>query len=325
MEIVTGSRLHFGLLHVPGQPEAESADAGAKVRSFGGAGLMIADPCLRLEAHPAESWSAEGPCADQIMAFVHACWSKLGKKECLPLAFRCKSAPPQHAGFGSGTQMGLAVARLIAARNGTTECPTEELARWVGRGKRSAIGTHGFAEGGFLVEAGKHADTGLSTLIARHEFPADWPIVIVLPANGNAIHGAEEGRLFNDLQAERTALRSAETLCRSLLLGVIPALIERNYEAFGDALYEFNRKAGERFAQVQAGPFASEQVAAIVECLRREGCLAVGQSSWGPAVFVICSDKEAATGAAARARHLCRTGEIITTQARNVGAVLREP
>ncbi|HEV8059066.1 MAG TPA: beta-ribofuranosylaminobenzene 5'-phosphate synthase family protein [Gemmataceae bacterium] len=324
MEVITGSRLHFGLLHVPGKKEAEPHGSAAKVRFFGGAGLMIAEPCLRLEAHRAESWSAEGPCADQIMTFAQACRRKIGEDACPPLAFRCKTAPPRHAGFGSGTQLGLAVAKLIAEMSGRTDCSVKELARRVGRGERSAIGTHGFAEGGFLVEAGKHAKIELSTLVGRYPFPEDWRIVVVLPSASKTIHGVEEGRLFRDLEDDRTALRSAEVLCRLLFLGVIPALIERDYEAFGNALYEFNRKAGERFAKVQGGAFASEQVAELVETLRCEHCPAVGQSSWGPAVYAICRNEEEAGRMAIRARLFCQTAAIIATRALNFGAVAGE-
>ena len=58
MEIVCGSRLHFGLLHVPHQPERENAQTAAPLRVYGGAGLMIEEPALRLEAYSSETLSA---------------------------------------------------------------------------------------------------------------------------------------------------------------------------------------------------------------------------------------------------------------------------
>src|SRR5437868_6920280 len=167
MEIATGSRLHFGLLYVPGQTEASLPENAGGMRSFGGAGLMIAEPALRLQAKRADVWSAEGPCADQIMAYAQSCRRMVGENVCPPLAFRCRSLPARHAGFGSGTQLGMSVAKLVAEMSGINDCPLKELARWVARGKRSAIGSHGFAQGGFLVEAGKRIDTELSTLICR--------------------------------------------------------------------------------------------------------------------------------------------------------------
>ena len=294
------------------------------LRSFGGAGLMIDAPELRIEACPAKSWAAEGPHAEQILAYAQACRRSLGEAVGPPLAFSCKTASPRHAGFGSGTQMGLAVARLIAHTSGRLAAPIQELARWVERGKRSAIGAYGFAEGGFIVEAGKRTDCELSTRIARHPFPESWPIVIVLPKIEGAVHGALENHLFSSLVNDATAERCTEFLCRLLLLGLIPALIERDYDEFGQSLYEFNRQAGERFAKAQGGPFAAGPIAEIVETLRREGCRAVGQSSWGPAVFAICSDEEAAARLANRARQLFDPAEIFVAHAANRGAVVSE-
>ena len=325
MEIVTGSRLHFGLLHVPSHVETGESGIPVTPRSFGGAGLMIAEPELRIEARPAAAWSAEGPCAETIIAYAESCRRMMGPENCRPLTFRCRAVPPRHAGFGSGTQMGLAVARLIAETSGRSDLPTKELARWVQRGKRSAIGAYGFAEGGFLVEAGKREPAELSTLITRHSFPENWPIVIVHSFAKGAIHGLEESSLCNDLQNDRLAIRNTEVLCRILFMEVIPALIERDYQAFGQGLYEFNRQAGERFAKVQGGVFASGQTALIVETLRREsGCLAVGQSSWGPAVYAVCGDEEEAARLAVRARQIFYPAEVFITHAANQGALLRQ-
>jgi beta-ribofuranosylaminobenzene 5'-phosphate synthase len=322
MEIVAGSRLHFGLLHVPDRLEAEGTADVPQVRSFGGAGLMIDAPELRIEAHSAKSWSARGPHAETILAYAQACRHSLGEDAGPPLEFRCNTAPPRHAGFGSGTQLGLSVARLIAEMSGKGAAPVQELARWVKRGKRSAVGAHGFAEGGFIVEAGKRTDRELSPRIAKHAFPEEWPIVIVLSKIEGAIHGSLESQLFSGLVSDNGAERHTEILCRVLLLGVIPALIERDYAAFGHSLYEFNRLAGERFAKAQGGAFASGQIAEIVETLRSAGCPAVGQSSWGPAVFAICSDDEAAARIAVRARQLVYPAEIFVAHATNRGAVL---
>src|SRR5256885_2047192 len=71
----------------------------------------------------------------------------------------------------------------------------------VGRGKRSALGVHGFAQGGFLVEAGKRDADGVAPLTARADFPEDWRVVLVLPPWGQGLHGAAEGRALQGLQA----------------------------------------------------------------------------------------------------------------------------
>ena len=48
VDIESGSRLHFGLLSFGHRQEG--------VRQFGGVGMMVREPALRLTAEPAESW-----------------------------------------------------------------------------------------------------------------------------------------------------------------------------------------------------------------------------------------------------------------------------
>src|SRR6266851_3133678 len=48
-------------------------------------------------------------------------------------------ASPEHAGFGSGTQLGLAVAAALARLHGA-RVATSDLAKAIGRGARSEIG-----------------------------------------------------------------------------------------------------------------------------------------------------------------------------------------
>lgn len=323
MDIVAGSRLHFGLLHVPGRADETQFGSGAGLRVFGGAGLMIEEPRLHLEARRAAAWNVEGPLAAEILDFTKACRGALGDTECSPLSIRCKAAPPRHAGFGSGTQLGLSVAKLVAEMNGKSNLPVQELAQWVGRGMRSAIGAHGFAAGGFLVEAGKMHEAELSPLLFRIEIPESWRIVIVLRSSESTIHGNQERKMFGELQNDECAIRATEALCRILLLGVIPALKAGDYVAFGESLYEFNRRAGERFAKAQGGAFSSEGIAETVEYLRQEGCRAVGQSSWGAAVFAICRDDHEASHVTLRARLRFPSAQVFGVRALNSGASVR--
>lgn len=322
MEIAAGSRLHFGLLHVPTAGTKNAPSEDLPLRAFGGAGLMIEEPALRLEAQTADSWSSQGPMAEQIMAYADACRRAIGEKACPPLTIRCHSAPPRHAGFGSGTQLGLCVARLVSEMSGRPDLPIEQLARLVGRGKRSAVGAHGFASGGFLVEAGKQDKESLSTPIVRKSFPSRWRVVVVHPVNENPVYGSLENKIFSELAVDTSAVKTTEVLCRILLLGILPALVEEDYKTFAESLFEYNRKAGERFANAQGGTFAGGTVDNVVEALRREGCPAVGQSSWGPAVFAICEDEKQTARVEARASQLFQTATVFVTRARNQGASL---
>jgi beta-ribofuranosylaminobenzene 5'-phosphate synthase len=320
MEIVTGSRLHFGLLHVPGSPAGPALSGPPNTRSFGGVGLMIEEPSVRLHAMPAACWQAEGPASETVLAFARECQTALDAKLCPPLAFRCTGAPPRHAGFGSGTQLGLAVARLIAHFSGQAECSIAQLAARVRRGKRSWVGIHGFQRGGFLVEAGTRGAGHPSPLLFGHPFPEDWRILAVRPTDQPAIHGNEETSLFAEMNRDEHAHSIAQELSRLLLLEVLPALLEADFEAFGEGLHAYNRKAGERFCRVQGGVFASAKVEAMIQFFRHAGCPGSGQSSWGPGTFAICRDEQQARHVAKRISSSWPTAQVIITRARNTGA-----
>src|SRR5262249_44790652 len=135
-----------------------------------------------------------------------------------------EQAAPEHAGLGTGTQLGLAVAGLLAASWGL-DLSAAELARRVGRGLRSALGGYGFEQGGFLVEPGKRSDEGLSPLAARVAFPEAWRLVLALPRQAPGLHGPDEQEAFRRL-AESGAPLPTDALCRLVLLGMLPALAE---------------------------------------------------------------------------------------------------
>ena len=81
MEIHCPSRLHFGLLAVPGRDEGGLEAAERPLRSFGGAGLMIESPGFRIACEPADSWSTDGPEAEvRAAGFVEAYRSARGRR-----------------------------------------------------------------------------------------------------------------------------------------------------------------------------------------------------------------------------------------------------
>src|SRR5262249_35657950 len=108
------------------------------------------------------------------------------------------------------------------------------------------------------------------------------------------LHGEQEMDAFARLRQDPAAQASTDALCRLTLLGMLPALIEADCRAFGEALFEFNRRAGELFAPVQGGPYAHPSIAELVAWLRRQGAVGAGQSSWGPAVFAVTDCPERA-------------------------------
>jgi beta-RFAP synthase len=319
IRVTTASRLHFGLLNLT--PGGSSTETGLS-RRFGGVGLMVEKPGLRLTATEAEDWSADGPLAERALAFARRFVQSLPADfPARPHHLVVEQAPPEHVGLGTGTQLGLATARALAAAY-RLGLDVPELARRVGRGLRSGLGAHGFEHGGFLVDAGKRDADTLAPLVVRVPFPEAWRVVVAVPPGQRGTYGDAEIEAFARLAELRQDHRATDELCRLVLLGMLPALIEADVEAFGEALHEFNARVGEAFAAVQGGTYAGTRVAEWVAFARRQGLRGAGQSSWGPAVFAVADEEERARDVAARMRTHFGLGatEVFVTQAANRGA-----
>jgi beta-RFAP synthase len=303
------SRLHFGPFSLPTTNEQPA-------RTFGGAGMMIERPGPVVSVERASSWSAEGPLADRALASARQVNSDQ------PCRIVVEQAPPDHVGLGTGTQLGLAVTRAVCIAAGHGERDAPALARLAGRGQRSALGIHGFAQGGFLVEAGKRSAGTIAPLVARMAVPAAWRVVLVIPRDLRGEHGAREADAFRRLSRGEPDARRTDEQCRLVLLGMLPALAEGDIDAFGESLYEFNRRAGEMFRPWQGDVYAHPRIARLVEAVRSSGLArGAGQSSWGPAVFAVVRSEQAGELCDWLTRRSgCGTDEIVVTPAANSGA-----
>jgi beta-RFAP synthase len=318
LRIRTGSRLHFGLLGWgPDLP-----------RQFGGVGLMIDEPGLAILARPALRWQAEGPHCERCLRVARSVGQYLESRG-LPVpcvAFTIEQAPGEHIGLGTGTQLSLAVARLLAQMAGLPTAEAPELALWTGRGQRSGIGLHGFDRGGLIVDGGRGRPDGVPPLIARPDFPGDWNILVVVPELALGRHGAHERSTFESLPAVPRAI--SERLCRLLLTGILPAVAETDLPAFGAALAEFQQLVGTNFAPAQGGVFAHPMLASLAERLRYVGLQGVGQSSWGPALYGFTNrSPDSFQGELTDCAHQfgLAEGQWLWTRARNQGAVVTVP
>ncbi|MGL4550515.1 MAG: beta-ribofuranosylaminobenzene 5'-phosphate synthase family protein [Gemmataceae bacterium] len=280
--VVAGSRLHFGLLALAGP------------RRFGGVGLMINAPRLVVRAEPADEWVATGRALEFARHFD------------APHRITVEEAPPEHCGFGTGTQLALAVGRAVS------DLPLAEVVARTRRGKRSAIGVNGFERGGLLVDGGRK--DGVAPLLFRHDFPEEWRVVVALPDAAPGLSGGGEAGAFAALAGDPAR---TDALCRLTLLGLLPALTERDLGAFAAALGEFNAKSGELFAPVQGGAYSAGPVSDLIARVRSSGVEGVGQSSWGPAVFAVADADRAAW---LYGRLAGEVGRAWLTAARNVGA-----
>jgi beta-RFAP synthase len=214
------------------------------------------------------------------------------------------------------------VAKALAQAAGRHDLDTCTLAQRIGRGQRSAVGIHGFEQGGFLVEGGKPSVQILAPLLARVAFPENWRIVLVLPHAPPGRHGPIESQIFERWRAQGPDTEQTGALCRLALLGMLPALLEKDFRAFCEALHDFNARSGERWAAIQGGIYASPGLAEMVAAIERLGIRGVGQSSWGPALFAAVEDEGQARALATylHGDSSLRLGQVLVTRGFNWGA-----
>jgi beta-RFAP synthase len=246
---------------------------------------MIDAPGIELTAEPAPRWTADGPLAPRALQVAERVAGRLIARgvPIAPARITIRRAPQEHVGLGVGTQLSLAVARAVTALAGLPPPSIEALAEHSGRGLRSGIGLHGFAHGGLIVDGGRRSPEGIPPLLARLEFPAEWSVLVILPARTPGLHGPDEALAFAGLPPIPVAV--TDRLCRLVLLGLLPAVLERDLASFGDALAEIQSHVGRGFAPAQGGTFAHAGLESLVAQLKAEGLHGAGQSSWGPTLY----------------------------------------
>jgi beta-ribofuranosylaminobenzene 5'-phosphate synthase len=285
------ARLHFGVLDL----------RGSLGRWFGGIGAAAPAPTVLVSARRADTLQVDGEDADRAADFADRLLAYHGVKRGACVCVH--RTLPQHAGLGSGTQLALAVGRAVAELHGLpTEAPA--LARAVGRGGRSAIGTWTFAGGGFVLEGGRRAASsigeGIGPLLVRLPFPPAWRCVVAVPDSRSAISGATEAAAFAELPSPPD--REVERVAHLVLLGLLPALADGDLATFGSALTAIQAMNGRWFAPVQGGTFAAGPSEELVTRMIEWGAAGVGQSSWGPAVYGIVQGEACGLRLAERVR-----------------------
>jgi predicted sugar kinase len=199
------------------------------------------------------------------------------------------------------------------------------LARASGRSFRSGIGLFGIAGGGLLIDAGRGEPGGLPTFVGRWSFPERWRVVLLRPTESPAVSGAVEQRCFDRLGDRADApetIAIGDRMSALLLRLALPALAERDLSAFGEALAEYNRLAGELFAPVQGGQRSHGDGERWLERMGQAGLVGCGQSSWGPTLFGFAVDDDAARGVAERLGRWLPSERVRITRAARTGALV---
>lgn len=287
-------RLHLGFLD-------PSATLG---RRFGSLGLVVEGFETLVDLRPArhDTASATGPDESaelpRALAHLETLREATGRREALDL--HIAQVLPAHAGFGSGTQLALAVGHAFC-RLHDLRWGSSELARLLGRGLRSGVGIAGFDRGGLLLDGGPRADGTPAPLISRLALPPQWRVLLVLDPRQRGLSGAEEKQALARLAP--LPREAAAEVCHEVLMRVLPGAATGDFEAFAPGLSRMQAILGSHFAPAQHGSaFASDAVRRAIEAVAAHTPAAVGQSSWGPTAFAVLPSSTAADAALAAAR-----------------------
>ena len=292
IDITTGSRLHFGLI----------CSKPATPWRFGGIGVMLRQPAWRLSANliAAESDTIESDTiesdtiesddviARRIRGFLTCIRSHQSVK---PLRIDVQANVSFHTGLGSGTQLGLALSAAIEVmtHRRLQEDPFQ-LAQLADRAERSAIGTIGFARGGFLIDHGESHGNSSNRRVDRIAVPDRWRFVLIHPVNSQGLSGEQERTFFRQRVHMPEAL--VENLEQQVLEQVVPAIRDEEFEQFAKSLEGYGQTVGAFYAAEQGGVFAHPAMTRLVEYLSANGVSGMAQSSWGPLIGIPAASQD---------------------------------
>lgn len=318
--VETPARLHLGFIDLN----------GACGRIFGSIGVALERPRYVLQASLAGGILPEDPSTDpEMLETARDLCRRMGLEG--GVAIQAIESIPRHMGFGSGTQGRLAVAFAISRLAGRpTAIP--ELARLVGRGRRSGVGVAVFQHGGLVVDAGRRTgsydrppegEADIPPVIFQRSVPADWIFVIVTPPERQGLSGPQEEEIFHDLPPMGEDM--VGRISRLTLMKVIPGVLTDDIQGFGEAIGEIQTLVGQHFALYQGGIWATRMGKEVAVRALEQGAYAVGQSSWGPCVFSLVRGVETARRLTGVLRDLPGIGshQVFYTRANNQGMTWR--
>jgi len=287
VSITAPARLHMGFLDLH----------GGLGRRFGSIGLYLEEIATRLGISRAGEITADGPSAERAAAYAHELLSHLQADGGVHI--NIEQAIPDHAGLGSGTQMAMAVGTGIN-RLFELDLGAAELVALLDRGRRSGVGVGAFRSGGFIVDGGRSEDTILPPVISHLPVPDTWRFLLVMDTSRQGLFGRAGASAFEHLAPMEENVSGA--ICRQVLMRLLPALREKDCDAFGRGVTAIQMLCGDYFAAVQGGHYSSPDVAGVMTMLQTAGATGAGQSSWGPTGFAVFANETEAYQAMRRVR-----------------------
>lgn len=310
--VTAQARLHFGFTNL----------TPALGNVYGSVGVALKTPFTRITARPSDTFSVSGPRAERVAQSAAALSAHYGTE--WKARLKVEETIDRHSGLGSGTQIALATAAALFRLHGLQH-GIREAAGVLGRGLRSGVGIAAFGSGGFILDGGhprleRPEFITPSNVLVRHDFPEDWRFVLFLPSVDLGLSGKSEATVFKELGDTRP---TTDALCRTVLLKMLPALMERDIEAFGRSLTEVDTHTGCFFHEAQGGVYRESAAHSAVQALFSAGAYGVGQSSWGPCLYGLVDDRTEADVVRAAERYLADhglEGRVLVALPNNKGA-----
>ena len=324
MIIKTPARLHMSLIDL-------NCSYG---RMDGGIGLTLAEPNFIIEIEETEKGiSIEFPNNVNNDEIVKECDNKIKSTAETLLQhfntvnvgfnFKIHSFYLPHSGLGSGTQIKLAIAKLITEFI-NKPLSAVELSAIVGRGGTSGVGTFCFEHGGFVIDGGhslKEKDKNLPysesnanppQLIGKYDFPEEWNVLVAIPEIEHSVSGMKEIDIFEKYCP--VPKRDVEQVSHIILMNMVPFLLEKDIIGFGKSIEEI-QKRGFKKVEVDLQPDTTTN---LMKFMKDAGAYGVGMSSFGPAVYTVFDDDNKDIVKATK-DYLPSNATVFTTKVQNHG------
>ena len=323
--VTSPSRLHFTLIDLNG--ELGRVDAGI--------GVALNEPSLKIRVSRIDSESeTENP--EEVLPILKRIRERIEPELKHYYKVEILRALPHHVGLGSRTQLSLSVAKAISVLE-HRDFTTYELAKLVGRGGTSGIGTAAFDHGGFILDGGhlfrrggnagvKHSFLPSSAsevppppVLFQHPLPEDWFFVLAIPHVKRGAHGSEEIEIFKRNCPIRAT--EVEKLCRLILMRILPSVIEKDIYTFGESLSMIQQIG---FKKIEVG--LQHHIIRELFDFFATHALGYGMSSFGPTTYGIVKGESKARELAQRTyefmaeRHVA--GSVFYSNTNNKGGVV---
>ncbi|MGD9911066.1 beta-ribofuranosylaminobenzene 5'-phosphate synthase, partial [Methanothrix sp.] len=317
--IETPARIHMTLTVLCGE-------AG---RVDGGVGIALDKPNIVVEGEIDRDLSVEGEQSERALEAAKRVAERFGLGGA---RISVRSCYRTHVGLGSGTQLAVAVGKALCELYGE-KASIREIASAVSRGGTSGIGVAAFEMGGFIVDGGhtfgpgreksdfrpSSASSGVRPppVIARHDFPESWRIVLAVPNIEKGAYGQREIDIFREYCP--VPLSEVQELCYQIMVRMMPSVVEEDLDAFGMAV---NRIQQLGFKRVEV-ELQHPMIKMLMQEMVSAGAACAGLSSFGPTVYAVTDTNTRDIESAARDVMGDIGGEIIITRSRNEGARIR--